>query len=121
MDKPSTTILRGCLVKVYITDVRNASHFYGRIIEYQTEDGIWVPSHLNFISLNLNLNLYFANPNNRLRHNQPKIGEICAIVGKDSCYYRVRVLSRPQRKVGNNQLVRVICIDVGTLHSVGVS
>ncbi|XP_070574044.1 uncharacterized protein [Ptychodera flava] len=112
-------------VKVLITHVVDATHFYGRVLEHRTTETS-CPSEIlatQFVELCMQLTLWYSTPCNKIVHGRVRIGELCAIEDKKRhTFQRVKVTSISHKdKTQSIDSVEVHYLDEGRNGTVHMS
>uniref|UniRef100_A0AAU7J931 RNA helicase n=1 Tax=Locusta migratoria TaxID=7004 RepID=A0AAU7J931_LOCMI len=80
-------------IKFKILHVHDATHYSVRLLEHCDLNGNMhiVPSE--YVKLEMCLNAFFMNENNRLSHGNPQVNDICAVEVEKNVYKRVQIVS----------------------------
>ncbi|XP_064641374.1 uncharacterized protein LOC135496154 isoform X2 [Lineus longissimus] len=110
-------------VKVLITHVTNASHFYARIQEHRQFSGAdgKVTKNTTFAEavsmLHFKVLQYFQAESRRVHCTSLRVGELCAVDDRRGVYSRARVLQVP-RRLSDDAEIEVIYVDEGRTDTV---
>lgn len=100
-------------IKVLITNVIDAIHYYGRIIESTDPDGNSKFSH-SYLTLSLKLTEYYSIKENCISEKNIKVGNIYTIEKQGCTYHRVRILDIVKlNKMGEPKSAKIHFIDEG--------
>ncbi|XP_069113789.1 putative ATP-dependent RNA helicase TDRD12 isoform X2 [Argopecten irradians] len=78
-------------VKMLVTNVVDASHYFVRILEHRPPTGDKVDLSTTMLELNLNMATWFGDLHNRSKYSNLCLGEMCAVSEDDETYHRVKV------------------------------
>ncbi|KAJ8302609.1 hypothetical protein KUTeg_019005 [Tegillarca granosa] len=101
-------------VKVIVTHVVDASHFYARLLEHRPIDGS-SPNNLAlaYIDIPPQMTMYFSNLDNRIRQTQLCPGELCALEDNE-VFYRVKICDIfDTNSLGSKMQAEVFFVDEG--------